>query len=171
MMFTRFTDRSRRSVEAAFEEARALGHDSLGDEDLLLGILSADDGIAAEALSSLGVTLEGAREESESMTSGALASVGISLEEIRREAGDTFEMRLPGNRKIPFSPRSKNALVGAREEMRRLGDGHLGAEHVLLGVLRNEDGAAVSMLGRMGVRPETLDNRLFELRGRAAGES
>ena len=47
-MFTRLTDRSRRSVEAAFEEARALGHDSLGDEDLLLGILRADDGIAAE---------------------------------------------------------------------------------------------------------------------------
>ena len=169
-MFARFTDRSRRSVEAAFEEARALGHDSLGDEDLLLGILSADDGIAAEPLSSLGVTLEGAREESERMTSGALASVGISLEEIRREAGDTFEMRLPDDRKIPFSPRAKNALVEARKEMRRLGDGHLGAEHVLLGVLRNEDGAAVRMLGRLGVWPETLDNRLFELRGQAATE-
>jgi ATP-dependent Clp protease ATP-binding subunit ClpC len=61
MMFTRFTDRTRRSMEAAFEEARMLGHDSLGDEDLLLGILRADDGIAAEALSSLGVTLEDAR--------------------------------------------------------------------------------------------------------------
>jgi ATP-dependent Clp protease ATP-binding subunit ClpC len=169
-MFTRFTDRSRRSVEAAFEEARALGHDSLGDDDLLLGILSADDGIAAEVLSSLGVTLEGAREESERMTSGALASVGISLEEIRREAGETFEMRLPDDRKIPFSPRAKNALVEARKEMRRLGDGHLGAEHVLLGVLRNQDGAAVSMLGRIGVWPKTLDDRLFELRGQAGGE-
>src|SRR5215212_5255398 len=89
MMFTRFTDRTRRSMEAAFEEARILGHDSLGDEDLLLGILRADNGIAAEALSSLGVTLESAREESERMTSGALASVGISLEEIRSQAGDT----------------------------------------------------------------------------------
>ena len=118
----------------------------------------------------MGVTLEGAREESERMTSGALASVGISLEEIRREAGDTFEMRLPEGRKIPFSPRAKYALVGARKEMRRLGDGHLGAEHVLLGVLRNEDGAAVRMLGRLGVWPETLDDRLFELRGQAATE-
>jgi len=169
-MFTRLIDKSRRSVEAAFEEARALGHDSLGDEDLLLGILHADDGLAAEALSSLGVTLEGARKESERMTSGALASVGISLEEIRREAGDTFEMRLLEGRKIPFSPRAKNALVRARKEMRRLGDGHLGAEHVLWGILRNEDGVAVRMLGRLGVWPETLDDRLFELRGRAAGD-
>src|ERR687893_2335862 len=114
MMFTPLTDRSRGSVEAALEEARALGHDSLGDEDLLLGILRADEGIAAEALSSCGVTLEGAREESERMTAEALASVGISLEEIRREAGDVFEMRLPNDRKIPFSARAKNALVGAR---------------------------------------------------------
>jgi ATP-dependent Clp protease ATP-binding subunit ClpA len=169
MMFTRLADRSRRSVEAAFEEARAMGHDSLGDEDLLLGILRADDGIAAEALSSLGVTLESAREESERMTSGALASIGISLEQIRREAGDTFELRLPEDRKIPFSPRAKNALVGARKEMRRLGDGHLGAEHVLLGILQNEEGMAVRILGRMGLSGETLEERLFEVRRRAGG--
>jgi len=78
MIFTRHTDRSRKSVEAAFDEARMLGHDSVGDEDLLLGILRADEGIAAEALSSLGVTLEGARVESEEMLSGALSSIGTS---------------------------------------------------------------------------------------------
>jgi ATP-dependent Clp protease ATP-binding subunit ClpC len=168
-MFTRFTDRSRRPVEAAFEEARMLGHDSLGDEDLLLGILRADEGMAAEALSSLGVTLEDARDESERMLSDALSSIGISLEDIRREAGDAFDVSLPDDRKISYSPRAKNALVGARKEMRRLGDGHLGAEHVLLGILGNEDGTAVRMLNRMGVSPETLEERLFELRGRAAG--
>jgi ATP-dependent Clp protease ATP-binding subunit ClpC len=168
-MFTRFTDRSRRPVEAAFEEARMLGHDSLGDEDLLLGILRADEGMAAEALSSLGVTLEDARDESERMLSDALSSIGISLEDIRREAGDAFDVSLPDDCKISYSPRAKNALVGARKEMRRLGDGHLGAEHVLLGILGNEDGTAVRMLNRMGVSPETLEVRLFELRGRAAG--
>src|SRR5919206_3790686 len=105
-MLTRFKDRSRRSVEAAFEEARMLGHDSVGDEDLLLGILRTDEGIAAEALSSLGVTLEDAREESEQMLSDALSSIGISLEEMRREAGDAFELRLPDGRRIPFSPRA-----------------------------------------------------------------
>jgi ATP-dependent Clp protease ATP-binding subunit ClpC len=169
VMFTRFTDRSRRPVEAAFEEARMLGHDSLGDEDLLLGILRADEGMAAEALSSLGVTLEDARDESERMLSDALSSIGISLEDIRREAGDAFDVSLPDDRKISYSPQAKNALVGARKEMRRLGDGHIGAEHVLLGILGNEDGTAVRMLNRMGVSPETLEERLFELRGRAAG--
>jgi ATP-dependent Clp protease ATP-binding subunit ClpC len=169
VMFTRFTDRSRKSVEAAFEEARMLGHDSLGDEDLLLGILNVDEGIAAEALSSLGVTLEGARGHSEEMVSEALASIGISLEDVRTEAGDAFEMRIPDDRRIPYSPLAKKALVGARKEMRRLGDNYLGTEHVLLGILDNEDGAAVRMLARMGVAPETLEERLFQVCGRAAG--
>ena len=168
MIFNRFTDRSRRCVEAAFQEARRLGHDSVGDEDLLLGILRADEGIAAEALSSLGVTLEGARDESEQMLSEALSSIGISLEEIRREAGEAFEMRIPDDRRIPYSPRAKKVLVEARKEMRRLGDNYLGTEHVLLGMLRNEDGTAVRMLSGMGVSPEALADRLFELRGRAA---
>src|SRR5215210_2614507 len=169
VMFNRFTDRSRRCVDAAFEEARMLGHDSLGDEDLLLGILRAREGIAAEVLSSFGVTLEDARAESEQMLSVALSSIGISLEEMRREASDAFDMRLPDDRRIPFSPGAKNVLVRARKEMRRLGDNYLGTEHVLLGILGNEDGTAVRMLAGMGVSPETLEDRLYRLRGRAAG--
>ena len=169
MKLFRYTDRSCESVEAAFKEARMLGHDSLGDEDLLLGVLCADEGIGAAALASLSVTLEDAREESEAMTSDALSSIGISLEEVRREAGDAFDMSLPDDRKIPYSPRAKNALVGARKEMLRLGDDYLGTEHVLLGILGNEDGAAVRMLGRLGVALEALEERMFELRGREAG--
>ena len=169
MMFARLTDRSRRCLEAAFDEARMLGHDSLGDEDLLLGILHADEGTGAEALSSLGVTLEDAREKSEEMTSRALFSVGISLEDVRREAGEAFDMSLPEGRKIPFSPRAKNTLVGARKEMRRLGDGYLGTEHVLLGILAIEDGTAVRMLADLDVPTAVVEERLFELRGRAAG--
>jgi ATP-dependent Clp protease ATP-binding subunit ClpA len=168
VIFPRFTDRSRKSVEAALEEARMLGHDSLGDEDLMLGILRVDEGLAAEALTSLGVTLEDARKESEEILSDALSSIGISLEEVRREAGDAFEMRIPEHRRIPFSPRAKKALVEARREMRRLGDNYLGTEHVLLGILDNEDGSAVRMLARMGVAPKTLEKKLFELRGQAA---
>jgi ATP-dependent Clp protease ATP-binding subunit ClpC len=152
-------------VEAAFEEARMLGHDSLGDEDLLLGILHADEGVGAEALSSLGVTLEEAREESQEMYSDALSSIGISLEEMRRESGDAFDMRLPDDRKIPLSPQAKKVLVRARKEMRRLGDKYLGTEHILLGILCNEDGTALRMLVSMGVSPETLEDRLYELRG------
>jgi ATP-dependent Clp protease ATP-binding subunit ClpC len=169
MMFIRLTDRSRTSVEAAFEEARIMGHDSLGDEDLLLGILRSDEGIAAEALTSLGVTLEDARDECEMMLANALTSIGISLEDIRREAGDAFDMSLPSDRKIPYSPRAKKALVRARKEMRRLGDNHLGTEHVLLGILANEDGTAVRILASMGISPETVEDRLFDLR-RGAGD-
>ena len=164
MMFTRFTNRTRRSVEAAFEEARMLGHDSIGDEDLLLGILRADDGIAADVLNSLGVTLEDARGESEAMLSGALASIGISFDEVRREAGEAFDMRIPNGRRIPFSPMAKNALVGARKQMRRLGDNYLGTEHVLLGILENEDGTAVRIPARLGVAPEILEDQLFAAR-------
>jgi ATP-dependent Clp protease ATP-binding subunit ClpC len=169
MKFARLTDRSRRSVVAAFEEARALGHDSLGDEDLLLGILRADEGIAAEALSSAGVTLERAREECEGMLSDALYSIGVSLEGVRAEAGEAFDMRIPDDRKVPYSPRAKGALVAARKQMRRLGDGHLGAEHVLLGILGNGDGTAARLLARMGVSTEVLEDLVFELRERETG--
>ena len=77
-------------------------------------------------------------------------------------------MSIPDDRKIPYSSRAKDALVGARKEMRRLGDGYLGAEHVLLGILGNEDGTAVRLLHRLGVSVEDLEERLFELRGRRA---
>jgi ATP-dependent Clp protease ATP-binding subunit ClpC len=79
VIFNRFARETRRCVEAAVEEAQMLGHDSIGDEDLLLGILHADEGVAAKALSSLDVTLERARDESEAMLSDALAFAGISL--------------------------------------------------------------------------------------------
>lgn len=167
-MFRRFTSGPRACVEAAVEEARELGHDSIGDEDLLLGILRADEGIAAEALSSLGVTLEGAREETERMASDALASVGISLEDVRRQAGGAFDMRLPDDRRLHFSPRAQKALGQALREARRLGDGHIGTEHVLLGILGDGDGTAVRMLARMGVSKGELEDRMFELRGREA---
>jgi ATP-dependent Clp protease ATP-binding subunit ClpC len=169
VIFNRFTRDARRCVRAAVEEARMLGHDSIGDEDLLLGILRADEGVAAEALSSLGVTLEAAREESERMLSDALASVGISLEEVRGEAGDAFDMSIPDDRRIPFSPRAKMALEQTLREAMRLRDNRLGAEHILLGILRNRDGTAVRMLDRLDVSPETLEDRLYQIRARAAG--
>jgi ATP-dependent Clp protease ATP-binding subunit ClpC len=169
VIFNRFARETRACVVAAVEEARMLGHDSIGDEDLLLGILRADEGVAAEALSSFGVTLEGARDESEGMLADALSSVGISLEEVCREAGDAFDMSIPEDRRIPFSPRAKKALERALREAVRLKEKRLGTEHVWLGILRNEDGTAVRILTRLGVPPEILEDRLFELRGRAAG--
>lgn len=164
MIFSRFTKEPRRCVEAAIEEARSLGHDSVGDEDLLLGILRADEGVAAVALASLGVTIEAAREESEGMLSDALSSIGISLEDVRREAGDAFEMRLPDDRKIPFSPGAKKVLEQALREALRLRDNFIGTEHVLLGTVRNEGGTAVRMLVGMGVSAAELEDRLDRLR-------
>ena len=169
MIFNRFTRETHACVEAAVEEARVLGHDTVGDDDLLMGILRTDEGIGATALSSLGVTLEGAREDSEQMFSDALTSIGISLEQVRREAGDAFEMRVPDNRRIPFSLRAKRALEQALREAVRLRNSRIGTEHVLLGILRNEDGTAVRILAGMGVSPEALEDRLYELRVRAAG--
>ena len=168
MMFNRFSRDARRCVEAALEEARLLGHDSVGDEDLLLGVLSGGEGAAAEALSSSGVALEAAREECEGLFADALASVGISFEEIRRGAGERFEMRLPNDRRIPFSPRAKKALERALREAIRLGDNRIMGEHVLLGTLRDENGTAARVLANLGVTVVALENRLDRLRGRAA---
>jgi ATP-dependent Clp protease ATP-binding subunit ClpC len=169
VIFNRFTRETRACVEAAVEEARMLGHDSVGDEDLLMGILRTDEGIGAAALSSLGVTLEGAREESEKMLSKALSSIGISLEQVRQGAGDSFEMSIRDDRRIPFSPRAKKALEQALREAVRLRNSRIGTEHVLLGILRDKDGTAARMLAGMGVSPEALEDRLCELRGREAG--
>ena len=168
MIFNRFAKEARRCVEAAPEEARGLGHDSVGDEDLLLGILRAGEGVAAEALSSLGVTVEAGREESEGMFAEALSSIGISLDAVRRETGGAFEMRIPDDRRIPFSPRAKQALEGALLEAIRLGDNRITAEHILLGVLREENGMAGRLLGNLGVTPAALEERLGQLRGQAA---
>jgi ATP-dependent Clp protease ATP-binding subunit ClpC len=168
VMFNRFSRDARRCVEAALEEARLLGHDSVGDEDLLLGVLSGGEGAAAEALSSSGVALEAAREECEGLFADALASVGISFEEIRRGAGERFEMRLPNDRRIPFSPRAKKALERALREAIRLGDNRIMGEHVLLGTLRDENGTAARVLANLGVTVVALENRLDRLRGRAA---
>ena len=169
MIFNRFTRETRACVEAAVEEARVLGHDTVGDEDLLMGILRNDEGIGVAALSSLGVTLEGVREASEQMFSAALTSIGISMEQVRREAGEAFEMRVPDNRRIPFSPRAKKALEQALREAVRLRDSRIGTEHVLLGILRNRDGMAVRIMAGMGLSPEALEDRLCELRVRAVG--
>ena len=96
MIFKRFTRYARRCLEAAIEEARELGHDSIGDEDLLLGVLAIDDCITAEALNSLGVSLEVVREEAEGVFDNALASVGISLARyaFRPERASSYATRL-----------------------------------------------------------------------------
>ncbi|MGH3145890.1 MAG: Clp protease N-terminal domain-containing protein [Rubrobacter sp.] len=166
MIFERFTTDARRCVEAALEEARLLGHDSVGDEDLLLGVLGAGEGVAPEALASLGVTLESVRGGSEKLTADALSSIGISLEALRQGAGDAFETRIPGGRRLSFSPRAKKALEQALREARRLRDNRLTSEHVLRGILRDREGTAVRILAGLGASTGRIEDTLDQLRGR-----
>ena len=166
MFFNRFVKESRRCAEAAVEEARSLGHDSVGDEDLLLGILGVDDGVASQALTSLGVTSEAVRGQSEELLSDALSSIGISLEEARRSAGDAFDPRLPNERRIPFSLRAKEALDQALRESLRVGDNRVTPEHILLGILRDPNGTAMKILSRLDVEAGEVEERLDRLRNR-----
>lgn len=164
MVFNRFARQARSCVEAAVEEARDLGHDSVGDEDLLLGILDSDEGVAREALVSLGVTAEAVRHKSEEFLASALASIGVSLEETRRSAGEAFDMRLPKERRIPFSPRAKKALEQSLREAIRLEENRITAEHVLLGILREPRGTAVRIIAELGVQAADVEQRLEQLR-------
>ena len=102
------------------------------------------------------------------MLSDALSLIGISLDAVRGEAGGAFEMRIPDDRRIPFSPRAKQALEGALREAIRLGDNRITDEHILLGVLREENGTAGRLLGNLGVTPAALEEQLDQLRGQAA---
>lgn len=106
------------------------------------------------------------REQSEVLLSEALSSIGVSLEEARLNAGDTFDMRLPEKRKIPFSPRAKKALEQALSEALRLGDNRITPEHILLGILRNPDGTAARILSALNAPISVVEGRLDQLRGR-----
>jgi ATP-dependent Clp protease ATP-binding subunit ClpA len=164
VIFNRFTKVARRCVEHAVEEARFLGHDSVGSEDLLLGLLAADDGIAGEALRSLGVSLEAARNEAEQLFADALTNIGISLDDVRRYAGEGFAVRNYATGRLPFSPHAKKTLEQALRQALRLHSKEITGEHILLGILRNERGPAVRILANLGVSTKTLEERLDQLR-------
>ena len=145
-MFERFTERARQVVVLAQDEARALGHDYIGTEHLLLGLLREADGLGARTLNSLGVTDEAARDQ-------VLALVG------RGESGTTTGQ-------IPFSPRGKQVLELALREALRLGHDYIGTEHVLLGVVLHEGGTASAVLHALGHDGETVRNEVMRQLGR-----
>jgi ATP-dependent Clp protease ATP-binding subunit ClpA len=124
-MFERFSEDGRQTVVQAQQEARALGHDYLGTEHLLLGLLQQPEGVAAEALTSLGVTLAGTRTQVETIVGrGERSAEG----------------------QVPFSPRAKRALELALREALSLGHNYIGAEHILLGLVRHDEGVAMRIL-------------------------
>jgi hypothetical protein len=132
---------ARRSVVRARREAAALRHDSVDTDHLLLGVLGEE--AAAAAVSGLGVSLERVRE---------------AVVELRGPGAETDEA---GGRAIPISPRAREALEQSLREALRLGDDAIGAEHVLLAVLRDEANRASKILDRLGVPAAAVEERLW----------
>ena len=128
-MFERFTDRARRVVVLAQEEARILDHNYIGTEHILLGLLQEGEGVAAKALESLGISLEAVRQQ---------------VEEIIGQG-----QQAPSGH-IPFTPRAKKVLELSLREALQLGHNYIGTEHILLALLEWEDGTG--LLSGLGIR-------------------
>jgi ATP-dependent Clp protease ATP-binding subunit ClpC len=128
-MFERFTDRARRVVVLAQEEARMLNHNYIGTEHILLGLVRESEGIAAKALESLGISLEAVRSQ---------------VEEIIGQ-GES-----PPAGHIPFTPRAKKVLELSLREALQLGHNYIGTEHILLGLIREGEGVAAQVLQKLG---------------------
>jgi hypothetical protein len=128
-MFERYTDRARRVVVLAQEEARMLEHGYIGTEHLLLGLIHEGDGVAAKALEAMGINLDAVREQVE-------AIIG------RGEHSPSGH--------IPFTPRAKQVLELSRRESDQMGHHYIGTEHILLGLVREGDGVAAQVLVKLG---------------------
>jgi ATP-dependent Clp protease ATP-binding subunit ClpA len=164
-MFERFTESARESVVRAQAEARALGLEHVGTEELLLGI-AAGGGDAARVLAEHGASAEALRRQAggRELDGAALASIGIDLDEIRRRAEASFgpgaleRGRRGPNGHIPLTPQAKKSLELAVRETVATGGREIRAEHVLLGVLR--EGGATALLRGAGTDPEALRSAL-----------
>src|SRR5947209_12427443 len=143
-MFERFTERARKVVVLAQEEARHFNHNYIGTEHLLLGLLREDEGVAARALSALNVTLDEVREQVESI-------VGYGEEGTGGQA--------------PFTPRSKKVLELALREALQLGHNYIGTEHILLGLVRESEGVAARVLSNLGVDPDKVRREVVRMLG------
>jgi ATP-dependent Clp protease ATP-binding subunit ClpA len=148
-MFERFTDRARHVVVLAQSEARLLNHDYIGTEHVLLGLIHEREGVAAQALSQLDVSLESVRSRVEEM--------------IGRGEG------APGGH-IPFTPRAKKVLELALRKALDLGHDYIGTEHILLGLVREGEGVAAQVLTGLGADRRRVRDAVVELLG-AAGVS
>ena len=144
-MFNRFTERARKVIVYAKEEARRFNHDYIGTEHLLLGLIREGEGVAASVLQKLGVDLE---------------SIRIEVEKLVQPGPQT---QVVGD--IPFTPRSKKALELAAEEARALGHNYIGTEHLLLGLVKEGEGMAYRVLLNLGLDLGKLRNEVMELLG------
>src|ERR1700724_678636 len=149
-MFERFTDRARRVVVLAQEEARMLNHNYIGTEHILLGLIHEGEGVAAKALESLGISLEAVRAQ---------------VEEIIGHGGQA-----PSGH-IPFTPRAKKVLELSLREALQLGHNYIGTEHILLGLIREGQGPAIEVLDRLGVADRARQEVLRLVHSEPAPES
>src|SRR5687767_14246587 len=141
-MFERFTDRARRVVVLAQEEARMLNHNYIGTEHILLGLIHEGEGVAAKALESLGISLEAVRSQ---------------VEEIIGQGGSS-----PSGH-IPFTPRAKKVLELSLREALQLGHNYIGTEHILLGLIREGEGVAAQVLVKLGADLSRVRQQVIQL--------
>jgi ATP-dependent Clp protease ATP-binding subunit ClpC len=141
-MFERFTDRARRVVVLAQEEARMLNHNYIGTEHILLGLIHEGEGVAAKALESLGISLEAVRQQVEDIIGqGQSAPTGH----------------------IPFTPRAKKVLELSLREALQLGHNYIGTEHILLGLIREGEGVAAQVLQKLGADLNRVRQQVIQL--------
>src|SRR5881409_2451833 len=141
-MFERFTDRARRVVVLAQEEARMLNHNYIGTEHILLGLINEGEGVAAKALESLGISLEAVRQQ---------------VEEIIGQG-----QQAPSGH-IPFTPRAKKVLELSLREALQLGHNYIGTEHILLGLIREGEGVAAQVLQKLGADLNRVRQQVIQL--------
>jgi ATP-dependent Clp protease ATP-binding subunit ClpC len=148
-VFERFTDRARRVVVLAQEEARLLNHNYIGTEHILLGLIHEGEGVAAKALESLGISLEAVRAQ---------------VEEIIGHGGQA-----PSGH-IPFTPRAKKVLELSLREALQLGHNYIGTEHILLGLIREGEGVAAQVLVKLGADLSRVRQQVIQLLSGYAGQ-
>jgi len=143
-MFERFTDKAIKVVMLAQEEARRLGHNLVGTEQILLGLIAEGSGIAAKALADLGISLKDAQAEVEKIIGRGTGFVPVE---------------------VPFTPRAKRVLELSLDEARQLGDNYISTEHLLLGLLQSGEGVATKVLENLGVNLTEVRSRVLESLG------
>ena len=147
-MFERFTDRARRVIVLAQEEARRLDHNYIGTEHILLGLIHERPGVAAKALESLGISLQAVRAQVEEIIGqGQSAPTGH----------------------VPFTPRAKKVLELSLREALQFGHNYIGTEHILLGLIREGEGVAAQVLVRLGADQARVRQQVIQLLSGSAG--
>jgi len=143
-MFERFTEKAIKVIMLAQEEARRLGHNFVGTEQVLLGLIGEGTGIAAKTLKSMGVNLKDARVEVEKIIGRGSGFVAVE---------------------IPFTPRAKRVLELSWDEARQLGHNYIGTEHLLLGLIREGEGVAARVLENLGVDLNKIRSNVVKMLG------